>query len=145
MNTLSQPIVWGPVLGFVIALLAFLGSFQSRGLTRGALILAAMTSAMLSSYLLVAVFAPNLIDARIRTYWAFYDAIEIGMTHQDVMDVMDLHYPESGGRQKPTITEDSNQYMGFFMNPEDRGGPNCEGVFLDFADGKATGKRYSRD
>jgi hypothetical protein len=148
MNTVTQPIFWVPALAIFIALLAFLaflGSLRSRGLARGALMLIALIFTLLPGYLFAAVFAPNLIDSRIRTYWAFYHAIEIGMTRQEVVGVMDLHYPAEGQRQRPTIMNDSEDRLGFFMNPEQYREPNHEGIFLDFADGKVTRKSYSAD
>lgn len=148
MNALTQPIFWVPALGLLVALLAFLaflGSLRMRGLARGGLMLTALIFTLLPGYLFAAVFAPNLIDSRIRTYWAFYDAIEIGMTRQEVIDVMDSHYPAEGQRQRPTIMRDSEESLGFFMNPEQYREPNCEGIFVDFADGKVNRKSYSAD
>lgn len=67
------------------------------------------------------------------------------MTRQEVMGVLELHYPADGQRQRPTVTQDSEQRLGFFMNPEEHREPNHEGIFVDLADGKVTGKQYSAD
>ncbi len=104
-----------------------------------------LTCVLIPAYLLTAVFAPNLIDPRIRTYWAFYDAIEVNMTREQVLSTLEKHYPQGGQRQRPTIIRDTDNALGFFMDPEHSHQPNCEGVFLELAEGKVIRKRYSKD
>jgi hypothetical protein len=145
LNALSQPIVWFPTLGVLIATLAFLGSRQSRGITRGTLIVLALIFVFLPSFMIANVLAPNLFDSRIRAYWAFYDSIEVGMTREQVLNALDNCYPDVGNRQRPRIVTESDDRLGFFMNPEQDREPNCEGIFLDLSEGVVTRKSYSRD
>jgi hypothetical protein len=90
---------------------------------------------------------PWLVDARFRTYRAFYHDIQIGMTRAEVMAVMDRHYPTNGPRQRPIFLGDADDGsgFGFFMNPEASQEPNCESIFLRLHDGKVSGKTYLPD
>lgn len=58
---------------------------------------------------------------------------------------MDARYPKNGKRQRPRIMQDNPGSLGFFMNPETSREPNCEGIFLDFKDGRIVSKAYSPD
>lgn len=146
MNSfLNQPFIWIVVAGVVLAVLAFLASRQSKGATRITLTSIGVACLLVPAYLVVAVYAPELIDARIRTYKALYREIESGMTRDQVLAMVDKHYPAGGMRQRPKIMKDTFEELGFFMNPEHSREPNCEGIFLDLADGRVVGKRYSRD
>lgn len=88
---------------------------------------------------------PELIDARFRTYKAFYRDIHEGMTRDEINSLLDQHYPKTGVRQRPTVMEDTSKRLGFFMNPETSREPNCEGIFLSIHDGHLTAKKYSED
>jgi hypothetical protein len=88
---------------------------------------------------------PGLVDARFRTYQAFYRDIETGMTRAEVLAAMERHYPTNGPRQRPTIMEDNTSRLGFFMNPETSREPNCEGIFLTLQNGRVVSKGYSPD
>ncbi|MCB1210209.1 MAG: hypothetical protein KDK97_12820 [Verrucomicrobiales bacterium] len=146
MNSiLNQPLIWIPVLAVVLATLAFLGAGKSRGSVRIGLGIVGAACVLLASYVLVAVFAPGLVDARIRVYQTFFENLQPGMTRFEVLASLEKHYPADGPRQRPRIMKDTANELGFFMNPEDSYEPNCEGIFLDFADGKVTRKRYSED
>lgn len=146
MNTISnQPLIWIPIIGIVFAILAFLGARKSSGGVRIGLAIVGAICFFLPGYLLVAVFAPGLVDARIRAYQTFFEDIRPGMTRFEVLASLEKHYPAHGPRQRPKIMKDTAAELGFFMNPEDSYEPNCEGIFLDFAEGKVTRKSYSRD
>jgi len=120
MNTLlTTPLIWIPALGIILAIVFGQWAFRVRGVQRGSLVIIAV----------LCVLAP----------------IQPGMTRFEVLASLERHYPAGGPRQRPKIMKDTADELGFFMNPEDSYEPNCEGIFLDFADGKVTRKRYSRD
>jgi hypothetical protein len=48
---------------------------------------------------------------------------------------MDARYPKNGKRQRPRIMQDNPGSLE----------PNCEGIFLDFKDGRIVSKAYSPD
>jgi energy-converting hydrogenase Eha subunit C len=98
-----------------------------------------------SAYILCSAFWPELVDARFRTYKRFYQDIQSGMTKAEVMAVLERHYPSSGPRQRPKTMRDEPDDLGFFMNPEIGGEPNCEGIFLKLQGGRVVSKNYSRD
>ncbi len=147
MNSLlNHPLVCVTTLGFLLAICGAVAAFKARGrLKRATLAAVAALCVMIPGYLLAAVFAPQWIDARHRVYKAFYDDIEAGMTRDQVIATLDHRYPEGGPRQRPTIIKDTVEELGFFMNPERSRGPNCEGIFLDFTEGRVVRKHYSRD
>ena len=125
--------------------MAFSVSRGTRGGKRITLLTLAAFCVLLPAYLLIAVFSPQWIDARHRAYRTFFDGIEVGMSREQVLASLDIHYPADGPRQRPKIMKDSREELGFFMNPEDSHEPNCEGIFLDLSEGKVERKRYSRD
>lgn len=137
---------------FLIALVTLLGAvafivlafLDSRKPKRG-IILAVVLALLAPSCLLVVVLNPELVDARFRTYKRLYRNIRIGMTRQEVLVLVDRHYPPGGERMPPFVMEDSPNRLGFFMNPGKSTEPNCEGIFLQMKDGKVVGKIYSRD
>ncbi len=88
---------------------------------------------------------PWLVDSRFRTYRAFYRDIEVGMTRDQVLAVMERRYPADGLRKRPKIMDDTSQRLGFFMNPETSREPNCEGIFLALEGGRVTKIVYSAD
>jgi hypothetical protein len=90
-------------------------------------------------------FFPELVDARYRTYKGFYGDIQIGMSRDEVLELVRRRYPEGGRRQAPRLFKDTEGELGFFMNPEDSVEPNCEGIFLEMSAGKVASKDYSRD
>lgn len=90
-------------------------------------------------------FHPELIDARYRTYKAFYGDIREGMTREEVLSLVDRHYPLSGPRQPPKIMQDTPERLGFFMTAETSFEPNCEGIFLTLQGGRVSRKDYSPD
>lgn len=146
MNTLlNAPLIWIPALGVILAIVFGQWAFRARGIQRGSLAIIAAVCVLAPGYLLAAAFAPQWIDARHRSYLSFYESIQPGMTRFEVLASLERHYPAEGPRQRPKTMKDSAAELGFFMNPEDSYEPNCEGIFLDFADGKVTRKRYSRD
>lgn len=88
---------------------------------------------------------PELADGRFRTYKQFYRDIQVGMTREQVMQLIVYHYPSDGKRSSPTVLKDTETQLYFFMNPEKRTQPNCEGIFLTMQEGKVVEKEYSPD
>ena len=146
MNFNSQPVLWIVALGILLAIPAVVAVCKVRGRAkRGVLATVAVLCLLLPGYLFVAVYFPQWIDARHRVYQAFYQDIEFGMSRDQVFATLGKHYPTNGPRQRPTTNTDTAERLGFFMNPEHSREPNCEGIFLDFKDGRMVRKHYSRD
>jgi len=131
--------------GLIMALVALVVAckVRSSGVSAVMMVLA-LVFLLPAGYLCVALY-PELIDGRFRTYKAFYREIQIGMSRDDVLAVLDRCYPKSGPRQRPKIMNDAPDALGFFMNPETSREPNCEGIFLTLKNDHVTKKEYSPD
>ena len=137
---------------FLIAVVSLLGTiaciifacFASRWLTRGVLIMVALV--LLAPSVLVAVtLKPEIIDGRFRTYKRFYRDIQVGMLRNQVMGLVNRHYPSDGIRHRPNVITDTKDSLSFFMNSEGAREPNCEGIFLLMQNYKVVKKQYSVD
>jgi hypothetical protein len=91
------------------------------------------------------VLFPEWFDPRHRTYKAFFRDIQEGMTREQVLARLEARYPAGGTRSQPKIVHNTPEELGFFMNPEGPREPNCEGIFLSFADERVGRKRYVAD
>ena len=131
-------------VGLLAAVLMLLTAFRARDWKRPLLATTAVLL-LLPSGFFAAALNPWLTDARFRAYRSFYREIELGMTKEDVLGIMAQHYPGDGARQRPTIMEDTDERLGFFMATEQSTEPNCEGIFLAMQDGKVSSKGYSPD
>jgi len=137
---------------FLIAAAALLGAIAcivfaclaGQWLRRSILIVTALIL-VAPSGLVLAILKPELVDARFRTYKRLYRDIEVGMTRAEVMNLLERHYPSDGKRLPPTLLEDTDTRIGFFMNPEGSREPNCEGIFLQMQDDAVVKKSYSAD
>jgi len=58
---------------------------------------------------------------------------------------MGRYYPPDGKRGEPSVYEDSENCLGFFMDTEGDQQPNCEGIHLKMKDGKVVEKSYAPD
>jgi|GEM_PF-558834 hypothetical protein len=146
MSQSIHPIVVLAILGVVASLILLFTVFRVRraGLKVLLVLLAIVTLA--PAGLVVLTMYPELLDARFRSYKAFYEDIHLGMTREEVMAVQAKHYPEGGPRQKPRIMIDEAESLTFFMNAEvPDSWINCEGIFLGFKDGRVVSKTYSPD
>ena len=140
-----HPIVLAACLGGVVAAVAVISACMTKsGTTRTVLLVLAFVFLIPAGYVFLA-FNPWLADARFRTYRAFYRDIEIGMTRQQVLTVMEQRYPTNGSRKPPKVMQDWDNSLGFFMNPESSREPNCEGIFLTLTNGRVVKKDYSPD
>jgi hypothetical protein len=133
------------LVGAIAALITV--ALGCRARSRGAIAAAVVfTLIFLSpSFIVITAFFPELIDGRFRTYKNFYKHIEVGMTRNEVLALRDHYYPKTGSRLPPKVMEDTEQRLGFFMNPETQKEPNCEGIFLSLDHGRVTNKVYSAD
>lgn len=146
MNLGIHPVVLTAILAGIVGLIAAIFAFcASRAIPRVILIAIALLCASPALFIYIALHR-ELIDARFRTYKAFYGDIHEGMTRADVFALQERRYPPNGPRQRPKTVSDEPEALGFFMNPEEEGGePNCEGIFLSLQEGRITKKVYSPD
>jgi len=145
MLTSVHPIVLAAALGAVAALVALVVAWVVRSTAiKATMFVLAIVCLVPAAYLLIAM-NPGLFDSRFRAYKAFYRDIQLGMTRDDVMALVERHYTKSGARQRPKIMSDDSTSLGFFMNPETSSEPNCEGIFLGMENGRVTTKTYSPD
>lgn len=129
------------IAAIVAAVFAFRASFGIRRV---------LLSVLATLFIVPGVFVflllhPELIDARLRTFKAFYHDIHEGMTRDEINSLLVRHYPKQGARHVPRILEDTSGRLGFLMNPEISSGPDCEGIFLTVNDGRVTAKKYVED
>jgi hypothetical protein len=140
-----HPFVLAAAIGAVAAMAALVVALTVRSKALATMAgVAALVLLLPAAYVFVS-FNPWLVDARFRTYRAFYRDIREGMTRDEVLAALERRYPGTGARQPPKIMEDSPERLGFFMNPETSREPNCEGIFLQFEHGRVIGKSYSPD
>lgn len=145
MSSSIHPIFVLAALGLAASVVLLITVFRVRhwGLK---VVLALIAVATLSpTGLVVMALYPEWVDARFRSYKDFYAQIQPGMTRAEIMALQDRLYPESGPRKKPRIIMEDDRSLSFFMHPEDSTEPNCEGIFLAFAEGKLKSKTYSPD
>ncbi len=145
MNSSIHPIflVAGVTLLGAIVCIVF-ACLASRWLKRSILIVVALVLLAPSGLVLIAV-KPELVDARFRTYKRLYQDVQVGMTRTEVMELINHHYPTNGKRQRPSVYADTEDKLGFFMNPEHSTEPNCEGIILQMQNETVLKKRYSAD
>ena len=132
-------------LGVMASLILLVTVFRVRSAGLKVLLLLVAIVTLTPAGLVVLAAFPEWVDARFRSYKAFYAEIQPGMTRDEVMALQARVYPDGGPRQKPRIAIEDDTSLTFFMHPEDSTEPNCEGIFLAFKDGKVTSKTYSPD
>jgi phosphoglycerol transferase MdoB-like AlkP superfamily enzyme len=145
MMTGLHPIVLIAVIGIVVAFGLLIGAFCAKRKMFKLASLAGAVVCVAPAAFVFCVLNPWVVDGRYRTYRAFYSEIQVGMTKQELNNLIDKHYPSAGPRKRPTVMRDTPDAIGFFMNPEHSREPNCEGVFLTLSEGRVTAKRYSAD
>ena len=136
------------IIPCVVLVLAYAGiGFLARRESVGVRVMKALGLSLVIAYgtFLLLVFAPELHDSRIRTYKRFHSELRLGMTHAEILAAVEKHYPKNGRRQSPKMSIEGKDYVGFFMNPENSGEPNCEGIFVYLRDGRAERILYSPD
>ena len=146
LNFFLSPIFLVPLLTLVGAIVCAVCAMRVAKWTQRIVLFAIALVLLVPPAFVVTAFFPELVDARFRTYKRFYRDIEIGMTRAEVNQLMGRHYPPDGKRGEPSVIEDSENRLDYFMDPEaGRSQPNCEGIFLEMKDDKVVGKSYSRD
>jgi hypothetical protein len=146
MSSSIHPIFVLAALGIAASLILLVTVFRVRSMgLKVLLVLIAVVTLAPAGLVLRAVF-PEWVDARFRSYKAFYADIQLGMTRDEVMTVQAKTYPENGPRKKPRIITDDSGGLTFFMDPEDpESSVNCEAILLAFKEGKLSAKTYSPD
>lgn len=140
-----HPVILAAVIGAGAALAALVVAWLVRSsVVKAMMILMALVFMVPAAYVFVGL-NPGLFDSRFRTYQAFYKDIELGMTREQVLTLLERHYPADGSRKRPKILNDTPDALGFFMNPETSTEPNCEGIFLTLEGGRVTKRVYSAD
>jgi hypothetical protein len=145
VSSSPHPIFVLAVLGLVasVIMLITVTRVRSMGL-KVVLVLISFVTLAPAALVLVSMY-PEWVDARYRSYKGFYEGLQLGMTHAEVMDLQAKLYPEGGPRQKPQIIMEDEKNLTFFMHPEHSTEPNCEGIFLVFENGRLKSKSYSPD
>jgi hypothetical protein len=145
MSSSTHPIFIIAVLGAAASVIMLITVFRVRSwglkVLLGLIALVTLAPAGLVLYAM----HPEWMDARYRSYKAFYEGIRLGMTREEIMALQTQLYPEGGPRQKPQIIIEDEKGLTFFMHPEHSAEPNCEGIFLGFENGKLKSKTYSPD
>ena len=133
------------VIGVVLAVVGGIAACKVRSRALSSILLVLTVVFLIPAVFVVLALNPEIIDARFRTYKAFYREIDVGMTRQQVNALLDKHYPPAGPRQRPKVMDDTEKSLGFFMHPETSREPNCEGIFLKLENNRVTRKEYSPD
>jgi hypothetical protein len=129
----------------VTALVALVLAIRLRQRTTRILLALAVPVFILPAVYILPVFLPDLLDGRFRTYRAFHRSLHPGMTRAEVWKAMDRHYPGHGPRRRPKTIADTPAVLQFFMDPETRTEPNCEGIFLTLTNDRVLRVDYSAD
>jgi hypothetical protein len=145
MEYAGNPIILIPALCFVAGLVLVVFAFRTSHWIYRVLLICFGAILCLPAVYVFPGFHPELVDARYRTYKAFYRDIREGMTREEVLSLVDRHYPSTGPRQRPKIMQDTPERLGFFMTAETSFEPNCEGIFLALQEGRVSRKQYVRD
>lgn len=145
MITAIHPFIWFAVVATAVAFAAaILACRASRVVFRVLLGLVALVC-LLPAAFVTAIYFPELVDERYWVYKSFYNDIKDGMTRDEVFALVDRRYPANGPRMRPKVVYEEPDKIGFFMNPERSGDPNCEGILLRLSAGRVIEKRYSPD
>lgn len=145
MNFSPHPILVLAMLGLVATVIMLVTVFRVRHWGLKVLLAMIAVVTLVPAVLVGWVMFPEALDARFQTYKDFYAHIQLGMTRAEIMALEDRLYPADGPRKKPTVIMEDDTSLTFFMHPEDSTEPNCEGIFLGFAEGKLKSKNYSPD
>ena len=118
MNSSAHPLILIAALSVVAALVVVVLAVRARkAMARTLLGLLAAVLLVPGAFVFHAYY-PEVFDRRFATYKNFYEALEIGMTREQVLATMDRLYPEGGARLTPIVLEDTADSLGFFMDSE---------------------------
>lgn len=146
MSSSPHPIFVLAVLGVVTTVIMLFTVFRVRSWVLKVLLLLFGVAALAPAGMVLVAMHPEWVDARIRSYQAFYEGIQPGMTRGEVMALQAQLYPAGGPRRQPRIFLEEEDKLTFFMDPEDPASPvDCEAILLTLKEGKVTAKIYSPD
>ena len=146
MSASPHPIFVLAVLGIVATVIMLITVFRVRSAGLKVLLVLIAVLALAPTWMVLVAVHPEWVDARFRSYKAFYEGIRPGMTRDEVMALQAQLYPAGGPRQKPRIFMEEDENLAFFMDPEDpRSSVDCEAILLDLKEGKVVAKTYSPD
>lgn len=146
MSSSPHPILVLAVLGLVATVIMLITVFRVRSRVLKVLLLLVALVTLAPAGLVLMTVHPEWVDARFRSYKAFYEGIQIGMTRGDVMTLQAQLYPVGGPRREPRIFLEEEDKLTFFMDPEDpESSVNCEAILLALKEGKVVSKTYSPD
>ena len=80
----------------------------------------------------------------VKPYKRFFEAINIGMTEQEVLTLLHREFPDGGRFPVPVRRDFARDQMDFFLDPTESAW-NAEGIFVHLSDGRVVSKKYSRD
>ncbi len=146
LSSSPHPIFVLAVLGLLATVIMLITAFKVR--SRGLKVLLGLIglATLAPAGMVLVAMHPEWVDARLRSYQAFYAGIRPGMTRAEVMALQAQLYPEKGPRRKPRIIVDEAESLTFFMDPEDPASSvDCEAILLKLKEGKVTAKTYSPD
>jgi hypothetical protein len=90
------------------------------------------------------IFAFYFIDfSPTKPFHRFHNAIQVGMTTNEVMAALHFEFPDKGRFPVPVLNQDTNRFI-FILDPTKQA-YNAEDVFVTLQDGRVTGKQYSAD
>jgi hypothetical protein len=142
LSFLEIPVVQ-VILG--LAAMAGVGFVAARWIRRVELALSKwrVSPAIAIAAVCLVILAPFALDPRLATYRAFYEDIEVGMSREQLFEVMRSHYPDGGARKLPKLTDEVGR-LSLFMDPEEDREPSCEGIFLKIEDDRVTARNTWR-
>ncbi len=132
------------IAGLVASAIAGRLAWRSRTLTTRFLLTSLTMCFLVPSGILVAGMNPWLIDARLRTYRLFYWDIRNGMNRQEILAVMDRHYPAGESRTRPIFRQESITKLTFQLAAEGSAEPAKEEISLQMEEGRVIRKDYTR-
>lgn len=79
-----------------------------------------------------------------KPYTRFYRSIQLGMSYNEVNDLLVKHFPENGPYNRPVGGYDGGARMDYILDPND-GWYNAELIVLKMNDGQVCSKQYLHD
>ncbi len=80
----------------------------------------------------------------VKPYKRFFNALQVGMTEEEVMKTLHQEFPEGGRLPVPVRRDRAQNEIDFFLDPKESAW-NAEGIFIHLSRGRVVSKQYSRD
>jgi hypothetical protein len=132
-------------VSLALAVVAFVVAWHSRRMVLRCLLAVLGVGFLVFPALVADAVFPWVLDARYSAYRIFFKTIEVGVSRDEVMVVLNRCYPAGGPRLRPRMVEDKEERVSFHMNAEGPREPNCEAIILAMEHGKVRSKWYSAD